>query len=261
MFEKNEPTPITEEVIDDKKKKKEKKAKEPKPEKAKKDKKSKKEKKEKKGLSVISLIIPFVLSIGLIAGLYVMIGSKTESAVDTIPIMYASRNIEKNTYIKAEDYPNYFKVCETDVSLIPETAIQSAEILPEDGVYVRHAIVSNQMMLVSDLSDTDLVMGKYFENVYKTSIACTTFKSSVSGRVRHGDIINVFAKDPETKELVLLAKDVYVDSAYDANGAECTEPTQVAVSFNVWAASDEEVRGLNLAVTYGDIQIYVSEGE
>lgn len=252
MFEKNEPTPIETESI--------KKEKKPKKEKVKKEKK-KNAKKEKKGLSVIAFIIPFFLSIALIAGLYILIGSKTESAVDTIPIMYASCDIEKNTYIKAEDYPKYFKVCETDVSLIPVTAIQDAAVLPEDGVYVRHAIVNNQMMLVSDLSDTDLVMGKYFDTVYKTSIACTTFKSSVSGRVRHGDIINVYAKEPETKELVLLAKDVFVESAYDANGAECTDPAQVAVSFNVWAANEEEVRGLNLAVTYGDIQIYVSEDE
>lgn len=247
MFKKNDPALISEELTKKKKEKKPRKKKE------------KKEKKEKKNLSIIAFVIPFILSICLIIGLYVLIGSKTERSVVTIPIMYAVTDLDKNTYIAAEDYQKYFKVCDTDASLIPKTAIQSASVLPEKGVYVQHAVVANQMMLVTDLSDTDLVMGKYTDDVFKTSIACTTFKSSVSGRVRHGDIINIFAKDPVTKELVLFAKNVYVESAYDANGKECTLKDDVAVSFNVWAANEEEVQGINYAVTCGDIQIYVAE--
>ena len=262
MFEKNEP--VVEETVnvvteESTKKKKEKKVKEPKPKKEKV--KKTKVKKEKKGLSFAAIVIPFLLSVALIIGLYVLIGNKTESSVELVPVMYASTNISKNTYIKAEDYGKYFKAENTNAALIPITAITTPGVLPKDGVYVRHDLVANQMALATDLSDTDLVMGRYTGDALKTSIATSSFKSSVSGRIRHGDIINVFAKDPLTNQLTLLAKDIYVEDSYDANGAKCVDDADVAVSFNVWAANEADIEGLNLAVMYGDIQIYKVEQE
>ena len=216
----------------------------------------KKPKAPKDHMSPLAVIIPFLCSIALVVALYIIIGTKTESSVATLPVMYASQDIAKNTYIKAEDYEKYFKICETDASLIPSKAISGYDVLPKDGVYVKQDQVLNQMTLVSALSDTDLVMDKYFgDTIQEFSIATSSFKNSDSGRIRHGDIVNIFAKDPDSGELVLHAKDIYVENAYDANGNLCSDDTGVAVSFNVWAADEMDIMGITQAIMHGDVQI------
>lgn len=250
MFEKTpavvEPAEIAvTEATNDKVKKKEKKAK------------KSKTKKEKKGLSVAAFIVPLLFSVMLIAGLYILIGNTTESATVTMKVMYAAVPIEKNAYIPAEEYSNYFKVCETDINLIPKTAITDSKVLPEKGLYVQNAVVENQMMLADDLTETDPVMNKYTSYHYTTSIATSSFKSSVSGRVRRGDLVNVYAKN-EDDELVLFAQNVYVEKAFDANGKECSQDTDIAVSFNIWV-TPEEVEFINTAIMCGDIQLYLAE--
>lgn len=250
MFEK---TPVavesantkTTEVTNEKVDKKEKKAKKP------------KVKKEKKGLSVAAFVVPLLFSVMLIVGLYVLIGNTTESATVTMKVMYAAVPIEKNAYIPAEEYANYFKVCETDVNLVPKTAISDSNVLPEKGLYVQNAVVENQMMLADDLTATDPIMNKYTSYHYTTSIATSSFKSSLSGRIRRGDIVNVYAKN-ENDTLTLFAQNVYVEKAFDANGKECTQDTDIAVSFNVWV-TPEEVEYVNTAIMCGDIQLYLAE--
>ncbi len=260
MFEKVEvPTPI-DAVVEDKKAKKErlKREKENKKKDKEKAKKDKKRNNKKKGLSIAAFIIPLLFSLALIAGLYILIGNTTESTVDTINVMYASQSVPKNTYIPAEKYGEYFKVASTDISLIPETAITSPNILPEKGVYIENALVPNQMIYIDDLSENDPVMDKYVDAKYETSIAVNSFKAAMSGQIRKGDIINVYAQDPVTDELILLATNVYVENAYDANGNICSSDKDVAVSFNIWTTS-EDIEGINLAITLGNIQLYLTE--
>ncbi len=216
-------------------------------------------KKQRRTLSATAFIVPLVFSLLLIGALYILIGNKTESSIDTVNVMYMVQAVDKHSFIPAEDYKKFFKMEETNVTHIPGTAIPGFQVLPEEGIYVRTAMVPNQMVLTDNIAANDPVMNKYTNSVYKTSIACDTFKSSVSGRVRKGDIIDIYAVDPELEELVLFANNVYVEAAYDSNGKECTTDNDVATSFIIWASDAEEISMINLAVVYGKIQIYLTE--
>ena len=71
-----------------------------------------------------------------------------------------------------------------------------------------------------------------------------------------GDIVDVYAVDPATEMLTLMAENVYVSEVYDNAGKKITEDDGVATSFTVWV-TPEEVESINTAVVYGGIQMYL----
>ena len=70
--------------------------------------------------------------------------------------------------------------------------------------------------------------------------------------LRKGDIVDVYAVDPASEMLVLMAENVYVSEVYDNAGKKITDDEGVATSFTVW-----EVESINTAVVYGGIQMYL----
>ena len=111
------------------------------------------------------------------------------------------------------------------------------------------------MVMKDDLVSQDLVMDKYKGGYEVTSFAAESFYYSVNGSLRKGDIVDVYALDPATEMLVLMAQDVYVSEVYDNAGNKITEADQVATSFTVWVTPDE-VESVNTAIVYGGIQVY-----
>jgi GrpB-like predicted nucleotidyltransferase (UPF0157 family) len=83
-----------------------------------------------------------------------------------------------------------------------------------------------------------------------------SFDGGVNGSLRKGDIVDVYALNPDTELLELFAENVYVSEVYDNAGNRITEPDGVATSFTVWV-TPEEVESVNLAVVYGKVQIYL----
>ena len=99
-------------------------------------------------------------------------------------------------------------------------------------------------------------MDKYKNGYEITSFPAESFDGGVNGSLRKGDIVDVYALNPETELLELFAEDVYVSEVYDNAGNRITEPDGVATSFTVWV-TPEEVESVNLAVVYGGVQIYL----
>ena len=107
-----------------------------------------------------------------------------------------------------------------------------------------------------DVTDSNLVMDKYKNGYEITSFPAESFDGGVNGSLRKGDIVDVYALNPETELLELFAENVYVSEVYDNAGNRITEPDGVATSFTVWVTPDE-VEKVNLAVVYGKVQIYL----
>ena len=65
---------------------------------------------------------------------------------------------------------------------------------------IKHKVKDEEEIKTYD----DSVMDKYTAETQVTSIKVNDFNNSVSGTIRHGDIVNVYAKDPSTNQLVLM---------------------------------------------------------
>lgn len=74
--------------------------------------------------------------------------------------------------------------------------------------------------------------------------------------LRHGDVVDIYAVDPATETLVLMAENVYVDEVYDNSGNKITDDEGVSTSFTIWV-TPEEVESINTVVVYGGIQMYL----
>ena len=122
----------------------------------------------------------------------------------------------------------------------------------------------NEMVYEKDICKTDEVMDKYVEGTNLTAIKVNDFNNSVSGTLRHGDIVDVYAIDPATEQLALLVQGVYVESAFDNSGNELTPEYEAengagtAVVFSVKVAPSETEQ-MNKAIAYGGIQLYLTE--
>lgn len=99
-------------------------------------------------------------------------------------------------------------------------------------------------------------MDKYKNGYEITSFPAESFDGGVNGSLRKGDIVDVYAQNPDTELLELFAENLYVSEVYDNAGNRITEPDGVATSFTVWV-TPEEVESVNLAVVYGRVQIYL----
>lgn len=139
---------------------------------------------------------------------------------------------------------------------IPANAYTSTADLPKEGFYIEDAMTKAQMVLKDNLSSKDQVMDKYKAGYEITSFATESFNNSVNGSLRKGDIVDVYAVDPASEMLVLMAENVYVSEVYDNSGKKITDEEGVATFFTVWVIP-EEVNSINTAITYGGIQMYL----
>ena len=143
-----------------------------------------------------------------------------------------------------------------DLTAIPTCAYKSLDELPKDGFYIENAMTKTQMVMKDDIADKDIVMDKYKNDYEITSFPTESFDGGVNGSLRKGDIVDVYALNPETELLELFAENVYMSEVYDNVGNRITEPDEVATSFTVLVTS-EKVESVNLAVVYGKVQIYL----
>lgn len=208
-------------------------------------------------LTAKTFIIPAVMSLALVGVLYVVVANTTESDKVLSEVVYVGADITPNTYIPASDYDKYFRAFATDAELIPSTAIKSVDKLPAEGLYVQNQLTTRQMLLSDDVTANDTVMAKYSSGYKTTSIAGDNFDNTVNGSVRTGDVVNVYALNPETETYECLVSDVYVEAAYTANGKLVESNADVATSFTVYV-TDSEVNAMNTAINWGSIQLYLT---
>ncbi len=215
------------------------------------------------GFTVKSLLIPFVLAAIVACLIYLVMTNITKNEIVTAHVVCATKDIDANTYISEDEVDEYFEVKDVEKAILPDCIYSELKELPDGGFYVESDLSAKQMINTDDIAETDSVMDKYTEDTQVTSIKVNDFDNSVSGTIRHGDIVNVYAKDPSTNQLVLMVENVYVEAAYDNSGNELTKSyeaengTATAVVFSVKVAPDEIDR-MNTAISYEGIQLYLA---
>ena len=211
---------------------------------------------QKKGMDVIRIVlVPLLITAALVAALYLVMDKITERDTLLKNVVVASKNLRVNAYITPDEVDEYFKVISVDGAAVSKDAYTSMNNLKEKGFYTNIPIGSGQIVYSGNLKPTDARLDKYQSGYEVTSIAVSNFDKGVNGKVREGAIIDVYAVDPATDELVKYAEDVYVAAAFDSSGNELTTDEGVAQSFTIYV-KEAEIEELNKAINYGEIHIY-----
>lgn len=142
-----------------------------------------------------------------------------------------------------------------DASLVTDATVTSLSDLKKRAFYVKVPVPAGKIMYVQDTVSTNATLDKYLSGYEVTGICVSNFDRAVNGRIREGDVIDIYAVDKTTDELTLYAEDVYVAAAYDSSGNELATDEGVAVAFTIWV-KEAEVEKVNQAINFGEIQIY-----
>ncbi|MEF9839807.1 MAG: hypothetical protein RR791_02490 [Lachnospiraceae bacterium] len=210
-----------------------------------------------KVLSALKILVIPALFAGVVSiVIYMAMENKAQEAQLKTQVVVMKEGVAVNTLITADQVDDYFEEKSVELTAVPESAYKSLSELPKDGFYVDNAMDKSQMVLKDDIAKTDEVMDKYQNGYEVTSFAAESFPGGVNGSLRKGDIVNLYALNPATELLTLMAENVYVANVYDSSGNKISEPEEIATSFTVYVTKDE-VEQINLAVVYGGVQMYL----
>ena len=227
---------------------------------AKKAKKAEKKKDSKwatKGAKIAKVVVlPLLLASIMVCFLYIVVRNNTLAENLKKDVVVARKDIVENTKISAEEIHKYFEVVRVDADAVVSVYASSLGELPRDGFYVKEDLVKGQMLHKEDIEESDFVMDKYKEDAVITSLKVSEFSNSVCGSIRYGDIVDVYAVDPATDELVFVVGNVYILGAYNSSGEKLNTAEGSAVAFTV-LATPEEVVELNRAIAWEGIQLYL----
>lgn len=183
-----------------------------------------------KALSIVkTLAIPTIIAAIIVCVIYVVVDSKASADELKTEVLCMVKDVPANTIVTADNVKDYFTVVSVDMAAVPDNAYKQLSDLPKDGFYIENAMSKSQMVLKDDIATVDAILDKYKD---------------------------VYAVDPTTDMLILLAEDVYVHEVYDSSGNKVTSKDEIATSFTVYV-TEAEVENLNLAVCYGGIQMYL----
>lgn len=208
-------------------------------------------------IAVLKVIVLPALFAGIVVcGLYLFMQNKLEAESLKGQVLVMKESVAANTFVKYEEADEYFTSVAVEQIAIPTNAYTSTVDLPKEGFYIENAMTKAQMVLKDDVASKDQVMDKYKGGYEITSFAAESFDGSVNGALRKGDIVDVYAVDPTSETLVIMAENVYISEVYDNAGKKITDEEGIGTSFTVWVTS-EEVESINTAVVYGGIQMYL----
>ena len=229
--------------------------------KLKEEKKAKREQKRKdskwatKGAEIAKIVVvPLLLASIMVCFLYIVVRNNTLAENLKSDVVIAKKEIAANTKITADELGEYFIVVAVEKEAVSKVNFTSLEAMP-DSFYLEGSMVKGQMIYTSDIEESDYVMDKYTDEAVTTSIEVSDFSNSVCGTVRHGDIVDVYAVDPLTDELVFVVGNIYVLDAYNNSGEVITGKDGSAVAFTVLLMPDE-VEAVNRAIAWDGIQLY-----
>lgn len=210
-----------------------------------------------KALSIVkTLAVPTIIAAIIVCVVYVVVDSKASADELKTEVLCMVKDVPANTIVTADNVKDYFTVVSVDMAAVPDNAYKQLSDLPKDGFYIENAMSKSQMVLKDDIATVDAILDKYKDGYEITSFKAPDFTRGVNGCIRKGDIVDVYAVDPTTDMLILLAEDVYVHEVYDSSGNKVTSKDEIATSFTVYV-TEAEVENLNLAVCYGGIQMYL----
>lgn len=210
-----------------------------------------------KALSIVkTLAIPTIIAAIIVCVIYVVVDSKASADELKTEVLCMVKDVPANTIVTADNVKDYFAVVSVDMAAVPDNAYKQLSELPKDGFYIENAMSKSQMVFKDDIATVDAILDKYKDGYEITSFKAPDFARGVNGCIRKGDIVDVYAVDPTTDMLILLAENVYVYEVYDSSGNKVTSKDEIATSFTVYV-TEAEVENLNLAVCYGGIQMYL----
>lgn len=210
-----------------------------------------------KALSIVkTLAIPTIIAAIIVCVIYVVVDSKASADELKTEVLCMVKDVPANTIVTADNVKDYFAVVSVDMAAVPDNAYKQLSELPKDGFYIENAMSKSQMVFKDDIATVDAILDKYKDGYEITSFKAPDFTRGVNGCIRKGDIVDVYAVDPTTDMLILLAENVYVYEVYDSSGNKVTSKDEIATSFTVYV-TEAEVENLNLAVCYGGIQMYL----
>ena len=210
-----------------------------------------------KALSIVkTLAIPTIIAAIIVCVIYVVVDSKASADELKTEVLCMVKDVPANTIVTADNVKDYFAVVSVDMAAVPDNAYKQLSELPKDGFYIENAMSKSQMVFKDDIATVDAIVDKYKDGYEITSFKAPDFTRGVNGCIRKGDIVDVYAVDPTTDMLILLAENVYVYEVYDSSGNKVTSKDEIATSFTVYV-TEAEVENLNLAVCYGGIQMYL----
>lgn len=210
-----------------------------------------------KALSVVkTLAVPTIIAAIIVCVIYVVVDSKASADELKTEVVCMVKDVPANTIVTADNVKDYFTTVSVEMVAVPDNACKQLSDLPKDGFYIENAMSKSQMVLKDDIATVDAILDKYKDGYEITSFKAPDFTRGVNGCIRKGDIVDVYAVDPTTDMLILLAEDVYVYEVYDSSGNKITSKDEIATSFTVYV-TEAEVENLNLAVCYGGIQMYL----
>lgn len=215
---------------------------------------NKKQKRKEEVIGIRSFIIPAAFAGVLVVSLFLVISSAASNKEVLKPVVVATREINANTYIDEGDIDDYFKEEMVDAKVVPKTAVTSIKQVKQ-GIYIEEMVSENEMLHMDSFAKSKKALTKYEKSYSQTSIVVDTFASSVDGTLREGDIVDVYAPDPESDVLTKMASNVYIKAAYDSSGGKIEGEEGSATSFIVYVAKGEE-DSINKAISYGGIQLY-----
>lgn len=113
--------------------------------------------------------------------------------------------------ITNENVTEYFEVTEVAALLATEQTLAELQMLV--GTYPERTISEGEIVYVSVLTAEENTTD--YENPIEISITAG-IEYAVAGRIRKGDVVNVFVENPNTKTYELVLKEVIVRDAYDS---------------------------------------------
>ena len=210
-----------------------------------------------KALSIVkTLAVPTIIAAIIVCVIYVVVDSNASADELKTEVLCMVKDVPANTIVTADNVKDYFTVVSVDMAAVPDNAYKQLSDLPKDGFYIENAMSKSQMVFKDDIATVDAILDKYKDGYEITSFKAPDFTRGVNGCIRKGDIVDVYAVDPTTDMLILLAENVYVYEVYDSSGNKVTSKDEIATSFTVYV-TEAEVENLNLAVCYGGIQMYL----
>lgn len=208
----------------------------------------------KKGILGI-VLVPLLLTVVLVGAIYLLMGKLSKNEILLSDVVVAKDSLRVNAYITPEEVEQYFEVKQMDASLVTDATVTSLSDLKKRAFYVKVPVPAGKILYVQDTVSTNATLDKYLSGYEVTGISVSNFDRAVNGRIREGDVIDIYAVDKTTDALTLYAEDVYVAAAYDSSGNELATDEGVAVAFTIWV-KEAEVEKVNQAINFGEIQIY-----
>ena len=150
-------------------------------------------------------------------------------------VYVAVSDIPRGTVISDENAAAYIAVKSVDAGCIPASALTDYRVL--SGMSPEFDIAMGTLLTTGMFTDSDDVLAMMKSPVlagFKTE----DLSKAVSGVLRAGDRVDIYATDPETGEGVLLCSDVYVECGYDSSGNPASGG-DTAVMFNVYLESSD----------------------